>query len=589
MLPFLSALRLSESLLDRFLAEKLSGFPLFDGLSISALRRLAPFVVWFGLPGGSRLCRQGGEEGALLMVLTGTIGIFRDVGEEKRRLAAELSPGAVVADPAFDRSVDLIALRDSELIELTPAALEILAVKKPRLFLEVMKETAARGAAKPVRSRPKTFALVPLQEGLSAHPIAERLAMALDDMGALTGVVDASAAGRQAEWFANFESAHDAVFYRGDVPDSAWTRLCIRQADRVLVIATVDRPLPRKPLLGGKERVCGLPELILLHPSGVPRDAVILGERVETHHHIRENRPDDIRRLARCISGRAVGLVLGGGGARGFGHIGVVKALAEAGVPFDYLGGVSMGAIIAAGLAAEWSIEELTVRLRESFVRRNPLSDYTLPLISLVKGRRMSKLLTRHFGRVRIEDLPKPFFCISADLTTGHVHEHLQGPLWRALRSSAALPGIVPPVTSRGHLLVDGGVMNNLPVDVMRRRRIGPLLASDVTGENDFSVRDTRYGEHHSLKLIWQRMRGMPSIFDILMRTGTMGSEAQRRLVRDEADFLFEPPLAGINPLDWKSFDRAIAEGYDHARAMIDRHGLPLTDRWSDGPAVVKR
>lgn len=577
MFPFLSALRLSEPLLDRFLAEKLASFALFDGIPVTTLRKLVPHVIWFGLPGGTRLCRQGEEEGALLVVLTGTLGDFRDSGGHKRGRAAELSPGDVVPDPSYDRGTDLIALRDSEIAELTPPALEILAARKPRLFLDVLKRTAERySAAKPLRSRPKTFALVPLQEGLSAHPIAEHIAVALGDMGAFTGVVDASAAGREAEWFANFESAHDAVFYRGDTPDSAWTRACIRQADRILLLASADRPLPRKPLPGLKERVCGLPEMILLHPSGAPRIGTIAAERIESHHHIRENRPDDIRRLARCICGRAVGLVLGGGGARGFGHIGVVKALAEAGVPFDYLGGVSMGAIIAAGLAAEWSIAELTAHLREAFVRRNPLSDYTLPLISLVKGRRMSKLLIRHFGRIRIEELPKPFFCISADLTTGHVHEHIEGSLWRALRASAGLPGIVPPVTARGHLLVDGGVMNNLPVDVMRRRRIATLLASDVTGESDFSVSATRYGEHRSLKLIWQRMRGMPSIFDILMRTGTMGSEAQRRLVRDEADFLFEPTLPGINPLDWKSFDRAVAEGYDHARAMIDRHGLPL-------------
>jgi len=149
------------------------------------------------------------------------------------------------------------------------------------------------------------------------------------------------------------------------------------------------------------------------------------------------------------------------------------------------------------------------------------------------------------------------------------------------------LPGIVPPVTSRGHLLVDGGVMNNLPVDFMRKRRIGPLIASDVTGEIDFSVRDSRYGERTVWRLLWQRMRGMPSIFDILMRTGTMGSEAQRKLVRDEADFLFEPPLAGLNPLDWKSFDRAIAEGYAHAVTAIEKQGVPLTDIWSEGPAVV--
>jgi len=123
----------------------------------------------------------------------------------------------------------------------------------------------------------------------------------------------------------------------------------------------------------------------------------------------------------------------------------------------------------------------------------------------------------------------------------------------------------------------------------MRQRRIGPLIASDVTGEVDFSVRDSRYGERPFWRLIWQRMRGTPSIFDILMRSGTVGSEAQRCLVRDEADFLFEPPMGGLNPLDWKAFDRAVAEGYAHAAAAIDKHGVPLTTQWCDGPAVRSR
>jgi NTE family protein len=150
-----------------------------------------------------------------------------------------------------------------------------------------------------------------------------------------------------------------------------------------------------------------------------------------------------------------------------------------------------------------------------------------------------------------------------------------------------ALPGILPPVTHHGHLLVDGGVMNNLPVDVMRERESGPIIASDVTGEIDLQVRDDRYGERPIWWLLWQRMRGSPSILSILMRSGTVGSEAQRRVVREQADYLFEPPMPDIGLRDWKMFDRAIAEGYAHAQAMIEKHGLPLTDTWSDGPAVA--
>jgi NTE family protein len=215
------------------------------------------------------------------------------------------------------------------------------------------------------------------------------------------------------------------------------------------------------------------------------------------------------------------------------------------------------------------------------------LSDYTLPLIALVRGKKVSTLLQEHYGTARIEEMPKPFFCVSSDLTTGRIHVHREGAVWRALRASVALPGILPPVTHHGHLLVDGGVMNNLPVDVMKQQASGPIIASDVTGELDLRATDDRYGERPIWWLIWERMKGTPSIVSILMRSGTVGSEAQRRLVREQADFLFEPPLEDVGLRDWKKFDRAIDEGYAHAMSMIEKHGVPLTQVWTEGPAVM--
>jgi NTE family protein len=487
-------------------------------------------------------------------------------------------------------------MRDSELLRVPPAAFDALIGRHPRVMLNMMRilvkrlqQTTKSGTDV---SRPKTFAIVPLQPGLEQSPIAHRLAGALVNMGSKAAVLDSSCSDQTGEWFANFEAAHDIVFYRGDAPDSAWTHQCLRQADRIFLLARVDQPLPAQSLdlPALKERASGLPQLLLLHPTdkneNLPEHFAVRSGLYESHHHVRAGRPDDIKRLARFISGRAVGLVLAGGGARGFAHIGILKALTEAGVPFDNIGGTSMGAIIAAGLASEWSIEELTERMRDAFVNGNPLNDYTLPLIALVRGKKVSSLLQRSFGDMRIEEMPKPFFCVSSDLTTGRVHVHRAGALWRSLRASVALPGILPPVTYHGHLLVDGGLMNNLPVDIMAERSSGPIIASDVTGEIDLKARDDKYGERPWWWLIGQRMAGTPSIVSILMRSGTVGSEVQRRLAREQANYMFEPPLSGVGLRDWRAFDRCIAEGYEHALRMIEQHGVPLTDVWSEGPAV---
>lgn len=602
-MAFLSSFRTGqETLYPDELRARLRNFPLLQDLGDPGLRRVLSEANWFGLPGGMELKRDGDNAQALFLVVTGSLGVFvEDAEHKKKRLVAHVGAGETVGEMSLisgekEHSAELVALRDTELLRISPQGFESLITRHPRVMLNLMRVLVKRLQAT-TRSpsdgaRPKTFAIVPLQDGLADEAIAHRIADTLTEMGSRAAVLDAGFAEKSAEWFNTFEASHDVVFYRGDAPDTAWTNLCVRQADRIFLLARSDRPLPKRPigLPAYKERAEGLPELLLLHPSGgaqnLPEHFAVRSGVFESHHHVRVGNSGDIQRLARFIAGRAVGLVLAGGGARGFAHIGVMKALREAGVPFDHLGGTSMGAIIAAGMALEWSLEELTERVRAAFVEANPLSDYTVPLIALVRGKKVSNLLRQNFGDVRIEEMPKPFFCVSSDLTTGRIHDHRSGALWRALRASVALPGILPPVTHHGHLLVDGGVMNNLPVDVMRQRETGPIIASDVTGEIDLQVRDDRYGERSIWQLLWQRMRGTPSIVSILMRSGTVGSEAQRRVVREQADYLFEPPLPDIGLRDWQSFDRAIAEGYEHAIERIEKNGVPLTSVWSEGPAV---
>jgi NTE family protein len=592
----------SETVYPDSLRARLRSFPLLKDLSDAALRRLLAQATWFGLPGGTLLPRDGENDRALFLVVTGSLGVFAAIGKEERRLVAHVSAGETIGEMSLisnePHTAEFVALRDTELLRISREGFQTLMTRHPHVVLNLVRILVRRlqeSMRRPLDSRPRTVAIVPLQDGLDDEPIADRLSGALSEMGSKAAVLDAKAAEHEAEWFSSFEIAHDVVIYRGDAPDSAWTHLCIRQADRIFLLARADRPLPRRPfeMPAFKARAGGLPELLLLHGGtttrGLPEQFSLRSGIFESHHHLRAGETGDIRRLARFVAGRAVGLVLAGGGARGYAHIGVIKALIEAGVPFDHFGGTSMGAVIAAGLAAEWGLEELIARMRDAFVDRNPLSDFTLPLIALLRGKKVSERLQEHFGDIRIEELPKPFFCVSSDLTTGRIHVHRAGPLWRALRASVALPGILPPVSHHGHLLVDGGVMNNLPVDVMAAQSRGPVIASDVTGEVDLYVTDSRYGERPIWSLLWQRMRGSPSIVSILMRSGTVGSEAQRRVVREQADLLFEPLLPEIGLRDWHALEQAIAEGYAHARMRIDQHGVPLSDLWAEGPAVAVR
>jgi len=602
-MAFLSSFRIGEhTVYPEELLERLKSFALLDNVGDAALRNLLGEANWFALPGGTMLERGGENNAALFLVVTGSLGVFVSDDQGQRHLVAHVPAGETVGEmslvqPSNSHSAQLVAMRDTELLRISPDGFEALVGRHPRVMMNLMQmlvkrlKDANRGRA--ARNRPRTFAIVPLQEGLEEVPIAHRLAAALGQMSSRAAVLDIAAGEQTAEWFNTFEQAHDVVFYRGDAPDSPWTSQCLRQADRIYLLARANQPLPLAPvgLPAFKERASGLPELLLLHPDGasavMPEHFATRGGQFSTHHHLRAGHQGDVARIARFIAGRAVGLVLAGGGARGFAHIGIIKALREAGVPFDQLGGTSMGAIIAAGLALEWGLEEMTARMRSVFVDDNPLSDFTYPLIALVRGKKVSQRLRESFGEVCIEQLPLPFFAVSSDLTSGRIHVHRDGQLWRALRASVALPGILPPVTHHGHLLVDGGVMNNLPVDVMREQALdaGPVIACDVTGEVDLRTNDAHYGER-PWWLAWRKQPGNPSIVSILMRSGTVGSEAQRRVVREQCDFLIEPPMPAIGLREWKKFDQAIQEGYDAARAAIDKNGVPLTHVMSDGPGM---
>ena len=211
-----------------------------------------------------------------------------------------------------------------------------------------------------------------------------------------------------------------------------------------------------------------LTDLILLHPDGqgAPNgsEAWVEAMRPARLFHLRDGHNGDADRLARVLTGQSVGLVLSGGGARAYAHVGAVKALHERGVPIDFVGGVSMGAIIGAGVAMGWDDAELEMRIRRAFVESSPLDDIAFPMIALTHGDKVRERLTEHFGDRRIPDLWLPFFCLSANLTTGAYQLHRTGAgAQQALRASISLPVRAAPVTIDKNVLVVATVLEELP------------------------------------------------------------------------------------------------------------------------------
>jgi NTE family protein len=236
-------------------------------------------------------------------------------------------------------------------------------------------------------------------------------------------------------------------------------------------------------------------------------------------------------------------------------------------MPIDLIGGCSMGSIVGATVGLEWDDLEIKERLRHSFVNTNPVNDYTLPFLSLIKGRKVAHLLEQNFGSLRIEDLWRPFFCVSTNLTTGTLAVHRDGPLVDALRASISIPGLLPPVMIGRDAHVDGGVMNWLPVDVSGAKR-GTIIAVDVASDPAL-VSFEECNRFQTWRFL-RRRRKLPPIVAVLLRAATVSGDSLTRMAHARADILFKPPLEDVDILDWQACDRAIDAGYRHAVEKLE-------------------
>ncbi|WP_430391950.1 patatin-like phospholipase family protein [Dyella sp. 20L07] len=564
----------------------------FGHLGNEALAALVPELEWFSLPGGRTLFHQGDPADALYLVLSGSLGVFDGPTERVRLVAAGNSVGEIGLITGESRHHTVRALRDSELLRLDLTAYEALTQRYPQAMLGVARVAISRlqerlhGDEAPGSAR--TFALLPANPDVPARALAMQLAMELERWGSCV-VIDAEhGANRGSDWFAEREAQARFVIYLDCHGDTFWRQRCLRQADVLLLPAMAAQPartwpenMPMHPSRAGHRPR----HLILLHAGRQPSLGSAQRWRAEfsgelQHHHVGGR--NDIARLARQISGHANGLVLAGGGARGVAHLGALRALREAGHEFDAVGGTSIGAIIGAGVAAGWELEAMVESFRRDFVAGRPLSDWTLPIVALTRGRRAALMLRRTFGALDIEDLTLPFFCVSTSLSGEGMVVHRRGPLWLWLRASSSIPGVLPPVLHHGRVYVDGALVNNLPTDVMADDGIANITAIDIRAEISLLTTAEEFATPPWWQLLLRRQDiQRPGIVSTLVRAGMVNSEGPSEHRRERADLLITPPLDHIGMLDWKDWQRAMEAGYQHTLNVLEtqaRTGQPYRD-----------
>lgn len=585
------------------LREKLAALPLFEQFRPHELDALAGELDWLCIPGGWELFHEGEPGDSLFVVIAGRMGVVTADAEGRQTVINQIGAGETVGEMALlsgdARSATIVAMRDTELLRLERAAFERLTEQHPRilgfitrLLVRRVYETSHRIVAQPGSS---TIAVVPLSRDLAVHDFTRRLGQALRTLGLRELVVDCGNADQPTEWFNAIEADHDFVIYEADYEPSDWTRHAVRQADRIVMLADADTPAdataPALEVMPAPVR-CEQLEVAFLHARIKARAAstepLLRRYGAGFHYHLREDNAADLMRMARLLSGRAVGIVFSGGGARGFAHLGVMKAFRKSGIELDMFGGASMGSMMAAAAALEWAEDEMLEHFKRAFVYTNPLSDYTLPFIAVVRGRKVSRLLREHFGELLIEECVRPYFCTSSNLTLGQTQLHRSGPLWRAIRASIAIPGVLPPVVQNGQVLIDGGVMNNLPVDIMSAMRRGRVVGVDVARDHVLTADMSDLDERPLWQLARAQRNGAPTIIKLLMSAGMISSQAQVKLRRQHVDLLIEPKLGSMSMLDWKSWESAVESGYRQTMEVLELMGDSLRPE-KPAPAALNR
>lgn len=595
---------------------ELAKIDLFANLSEQQLSQLEAKFELLTVKGGKALLREGAPSKALYLVVSGRFHVYEQ-GFSKP--VAEIGTGASIGEIGFfsgsPRTATVSAARDSLVLRLKREDFDALCKRLPELWPDVAAMLARRllriKTVDPVFEKSGTHTIAVCHAGPETVPDAMlndvhqpfRETSSSRVLTAQTLRDEVSRADRKRDhavtrWLNDQEANHDYLFFIADAQLSDWSRLAIRHADMILFIGTAPAERPASPVpLNALERYAQevrhaeAQRLVLVHGHNGEVSGTrywLEGRKVHMHHHVTGGSDADYRRVARFIQGKALGLVACGGGAFCAAHIGLFQAFNEAGLKFDIMGGTSGGAAMVGAYAKEADPDELDRRTHDIFVTRGALRRATFPRYSLLDHKVFDECLIENYGTTRIEDLRIPYFAVATNLSHNRLTCVREGPLWRSIRASSAIPGLLPPLyTQEGDMLVDGSLLDNVPLRQMRQLKSGPnvivnfeppeLVIKDVVYETLPSR--SRLIKAMLLPFLSRRLPKAPGPGSILTRSLAVNRRDFSELVTEE-DLVFVPPLpTDMSILDWKRHTELKQLAYEYGRdelACKRKSGHPL-------------
>lgn len=603
-----SKLRPSKKELMSFL----SSVELLFRLDKSTLSKLESRMEWLVIPGGEILLKQGDSGDSMYILVLGRLSWTVRSENEEILAEGELGKGDILGEMSLlsgdKRSATVAALRTSQVVRIYREDFRKCFANSPEALFQITGTIAHRlGTERNQVYRKsksvKTVSVFPLNFQESPDEFYHSLQRGLKNFGKIILVDynsfknkknsikkrDTYRIGDLVNWFYDLEKYYDKLIFKTDMQNPGWRETCFRQSDRILVLIDPTLPFPSY----SEEINSMLPETIQKELVFLIDSDFIDWKKIEsilkkfnsiTHSIIRRGIDVDFGRLSRRLTGKSIGVALSGGGAKGFAHLGLLKCFEENEIPVDMISGTSAGAIMGGLFAMGLDSSDILPLIRNFWLDRNLLGDFTFPFVSLVRGKRYSQAIHEFFKDRSIETLPIPFYAIACNLTKAERKVFDRGLLWKAVRSSTSIPGIFPPFSERGELFVDGGLLDNLPGSILKERGAGILISVDLGGGGQID-KDEMY---HNL-LGPQYLGEAPSFFnllfhhlkrktlktkytgfaEIMMRSLMLSSKNNQNRTRNDSDLYIELPVGGYSTFDWDQFQKLYEIGYETGRKKI--------------------
>jgi predicted acylesterase/phospholipase RssA len=573
---------------------------LFEGLAPDALQTILDAGQKHRLEPGDYLFKQGDRNTALYVVLSGRLRAVVQNGSGMHILG-DIAEGEPTGEFALftnePRMASVLAIRKTAVLEITKEEYLALVAQNPAfastLTSFLIKRMKRNILEQHLSATPRNIALINLQAGHDISPWTDDIQRTLADSGIPIRIIDHNSQPEapHATVFDSLEQHSGLTILVCSEEHAEWSRQSLLYADLVIVatdfgadpgLYPIEKALDlyTQSILNRKIYIVFLHENVSELPQKT--DRWLEPRKVNLHIHIRRNHPSDIRRFCRIISNQAVGVVLGGGGAKGYAHVGALRALLEAGVEIDFLGGTSAGALYGIAMShCDFDFEKIDALCADSARRRLTSNDYSWPLVSIMSGRKMTRFMRDMFGDAALEDIWVNSYCVSTNFSGSGSRVHDRGPITKMVQASIAIPGVFPPVVIEQQLHVDGCVVDNLPVEPMYRYPVRHIIAISLS---TLSARRVDYAETPTVgMLLWDRITGrrryrVPGIASLIINSLTLNSRQRQEATKAKVSLYIEMDLKGVGLLDDKKWSYTLKKGHDLVKAYLE--SLPEEEKF---------